>query len=120
MKNIIGKITLKDVVELKLQYLKRLTQNTKDELYEYNCGKLDYYKKIYIDISEMDERDFLTKYCKKAIKFSKKMDNENPKYSQRIEFQAGANNAIIEFLSIINPEFEYFENVDELARNNNV
>ena len=118
MKNIIGKITLKEVVELRLQYLKNLTQNIEDELYEYNCGKLNSYNKIYIDISELDERDFLVKYCKKAIEFSKKMDNENPEHNQKIEFQSGENNAIIEVLSIINPEFEYFENVDEFVRNN--
>ncbi|MDF9825358.1 hypothetical protein M2475_001813 [Breznakia sp. PF5-3] len=113
MKNNIGKITLKEVVELRLEYFKKLTQNIEDDLYEYNCGKLDSYNKIYIDISVMDEKDFLNKYCKEVVNFSSKMNTEKQEYIQKIGFESGKNNAIVEFLAIINPELEYFENVNE-------
>lgn len=118
MKNVIGEITVKKIVELRLQYYEKITQNINTELYEYNCGKLESYNKIYIDISELDERDFSIKYCKKVIEFSKKMDNENSKYYQEIDFQVGENNAIVEFLSIINPEFEYSENIEDYVSDN--
>lgn len=113
----LGNLTLRQLLLVRIQYLEEINQCLTDDAYEYNNGKIHAYNVILNDIDSMDKDDCLALYCKRLISFSRMMEELELSNIRVKEFDIGENNAIVEFLSLINPEFENFESIDEFYTN---
>ena len=96
-------LTLQDIVNRKIQYIKNRSPEEKIDFESYDRGSLKASVEILSDLETLDEKAFVQKYldfiqANKETKFT---------LEEEIEEFDGYNNFIVSVLMLLNPLYEY-------------
>ncbi|MBM7698700.1 hypothetical protein [Kurthia huakuii] len=99
-------LTIKDIINRKIQHINSRSPEEQLEFKYYDKGSLRAYKDILIDIDSLEEDEFVKKY----IGFIQK--NKEKKFKleeglEEIEEFDGYNNFVVFVLMLLNPIYEY-------------
>ena len=103
----LNQFTLVDVIERKIHFTNTNTIFDKTDFKDYNEGELMAYNEMLVDVKEMKENEFVSKYLKIINKLAVQFENEEFTDERKIEKMSGYNNAIVSILKCINPIYEY-------------
>lgn len=99
--------TLEDVIERKIQFIKTNEIFDKADFKDNDEGEIIAYHEMLIDVKEMKETEFVSKYLNIMSKLGVLFENEEFTNQSEIEKMSGYNNAIASILKCINPMYEY-------------
>lgn len=108
MKNI-GKLTLSEIVENKIQFVLNNNIYDKDEFHYYNKGEVKAYNEMLNDMNFMNESEFTEKYLIVMKNILNQSEEKNISEEEKEEM-TGYNNGIVDVLSCINPIHTYDTN----------
>lgn len=96
-------LTLKDIIDKKIQYIKNRFPEEKIDFESYDRGSLKVSVEILSDLETLDENAFIKKY----LDFIQA--NKETKFilEEEIEEFDGYNNFIVSVLMLLNPIYEY-------------
>jgi hypothetical protein len=103
----LNQFTLLDVIERKIHFTNTNTIFNKTDFKDSNEGELLAYNEMLVDVKEMNENEFVSKYLNIIKKLSVQFENEVFIDEREIEKMSGYNNGIVSILKCINPIYEY-------------
>lgn len=103
-------LTLKEILERKVQFSNKNMISNKEELEHYCTGEIKAYNEMLSDICILDEKHFIEKYWGIIKRLKKVFDDEEEVTMNdtiKVEELAGYNNSIIAIVSLINPKYGF-------------
>lgn len=103
----LNQFSLIDVIERKIHFTNTNTIFDNSDFKDDNEGELMAYNEMLVDVKEMKENEFVSKYLKIINKLAVQFENDEFKDKRKIEKMSGYNNAIVSILECINPIYNY-------------
>jgi hypothetical protein len=103
----LSQFTLEDVIQRKIQFTNTNTIFNKMDFKDDNEGALLAYNEMLVDVKEMIEDEFVSKYLKIIKKLGVQFENKEFTDESEIEKMSGYNNAIVSILKFIDPIYEF-------------
>lgn len=103
----LSQFTLEDVIQRKIHFTNTNTIFNKMDFKDDNEGALLAYNEMLVDVKEMKEDDFVSKYLKIVKNIGVQFENKDFTDESEIEKMSGYNNAIVSILKCIDPIYEF-------------
>jgi hypothetical protein len=103
----LSQFTLEDVIRRKIHFTNKNTIFNKTDFKNDNEGALLAYNRMLVDVKEMNEDEFVSKYLKIIKQLGVQFENKEFTDESEIEKMSGYNNAIVSILKCIDPIYEF-------------
>jgi len=103
----LNQFTLVDIIERKIDFITTNTIFDKTDYKDNDEGELLAYSEMLVDVKEMKENEFISKYLNILNKFAVQFEEEEFNNKSEVEKMSGYNNAIVSVLKCINPIYEF-------------
>lgn len=103
----INEITFKDIIERKIDFIKKNDIFNQGDFINSNEGEILGYNQMLEDVEILQVQSFIDKYIRILNDINKKIDENMVDNVNEVEKLVGYNNAIISVLEIIDPIYKY-------------